>query len=96
MTEPRARAAIEPRFLSREEASGYCGVSPGTFDGWVLAGIVPKPLSLINGRTKGPLDRKLWDRRLLDAALDRLSGIGTASLPDQGERLRRAREAQAR
>jgi hypothetical protein len=58
------------RGLTKQEAADYCGCnSLAAFDRWRQRGIVPGP---IPGTTK-------WDRKALDAALDRASGIVTES-----------------
>lgn len=56
---------IEPRLLSRQEAATYCGVSVATFSGWVTAGHIPRPL----------FGSKRWDKKAIDAALDKASGL---------------------
>jgi predicted DNA-binding transcriptional regulator AlpA len=61
----------EPRLLSGADAAAYCGITPATFSKWVAAGNMPKP---VIGRR--------WDRKAIDLALDKLSGI-EASPPDQ-------------
>ncbi|MEX2647689.1 MAG: hypothetical protein WD673_01590 [Alphaproteobacteria bacterium] len=58
---------VEPRGLSREQANRYVGLSGGTFKRLVDEGVLPAALPF--GR------RRVWDRRALDQALDRLSGI---------------------
>ncbi len=67
---------VEPRGLSREQANRYVGLSGGTFRRLVEEGVLPTALPF--GR------RRVWDRRALDQALDRLSGIdaGRASSDD--------------
>lgn len=58
------------RGLSKQEAAEYCGCeTTGAFDRWRAKGIVPGP---IPGTAR-------WDRRALDAALDRASGLVTKS-----------------
>jgi hypothetical protein len=58
------------RGLSKKEAAAYCGCETlAAFDQWRQKGIVPGP---IPGTTK-------WDRKALDAALDRASGLVTES-----------------
>lgn len=58
------------RGLSKQEAAEYCGCTTlGAFDQWRAKGIVPGP---IPGTAR-------WDRKALDAALDRASGIVTKS-----------------
>lgn len=59
----------EPRLISSHDAAAYCGVTAATFARWVTDGRVPKPL---------PGTRR-WDRKALDLALDRLSGISPAA-----------------
>ena len=61
----RTRIAIEPRGLSREEAAAYCGVTPRGLDNWVKLKIVPGPIA----------GTHRYDRKALDAALDRRSGL---------------------
>jgi hypothetical protein len=59
------RPAIEPRLLSKAQAAAYCGLSAAGFDDWRRKGTIPAPLS---GTTR-------WDRKALDVALDKLSGL---------------------
>lgn len=55
-----------PRGLTRAQAAEYCGCeSVGAFDDWVRRGLVPKAMP---GTTR-------WDRRAIDRALDRVSGL---------------------
>ncbi|MBB4316117.1 hypothetical protein [Roseospira marina] len=55
-----------PRRMTRELAAYYVGVSPPTFDSRVKDGTYPKPHA--DGR---------YDRRALDLAVDRQSGLDT-------------------
>ncbi|WP_439394197.1 helix-turn-helix transcriptional regulator [Bradyrhizobium sp. PMVTL-01] len=56
----------EPRGISKKQAAAYAGCeSLSAFTEWVRRGIMPKPI---------PGTRK-WDRKAIDAALDRLSGL---------------------
>ena len=77
------------RGLSKKEAAAYCGCETlAAFDQWRAKGIVPGP---IPGTTK-------WDRKALDAALDRASGLVTESAeltPFQRWKAENARKAQA-
>ncbi|NEU94833.1 hypothetical protein FNJ47_03080 [Bradyrhizobium sp. UFLA 03-164] len=78
-----------PRVLSKQEAANYCGCNTlAAFDQWRAKGIVPGP---IPGTTR-------WDRKALDAALDRASGLVTASAPELNsyERWRAAEVAAGR
>jgi hypothetical protein len=59
-----------PRGLSEKDAAAYCGVSP---DSLRLHG--PKPLRIGT--------RKVYDRKILDAWLDRLSNVTAPSAEDQ-------------
>lgn len=62
---------IAPRCLTRVQAAEYCGCETvEAFDGWVRKGIVPGPIA----------GTHRWDRRAIDRALDRRSGL----LPDGG------------
>lgn len=76
-----------PRLLSRVEAATYCGLSPSSFSDWRRRGIVPGP---VPGTHR-------WDRKALDGALDKVSGIGPqldeASAYDQWKGRRDARQA---
>lgn len=63
-------AGIEPRFLSREQAAEYLGVSVGTFDYEVANGVWPRPM-----RRGTKAARVTWDRIALDAAADAASGL---------------------
>ncbi len=58
----------EPRLLTQRQAAAYCGVSATTFAKWVLAGALPPPL---------PAMRR-WDKKAIDAHLDKASGIDLA------------------
>jgi hypothetical protein len=61
------------RFLTREQAAAYVGVSARTFAAEVAAGMWPAPLR--RGGRGGALT---WDCRLLDRAADRLAGLADA------------------
>ncbi len=63
---PRARMphGAWPRGLNCEQAAAYAGVSPNTFLTEVKNGLWPKP------EARG--HRKIWDRRRIDEAWDRL------------------------
>ena len=63
----------EPRGLSKERAAEYAGCnSLSAFNDWVRRGILPKP---IPGTHK-------WDRKAIDAALDRHSGLHATIEPE--------------
>ena len=62
-----ADAGIAPRLLTREQAAAYCGLSTRGFSEWVKAGKMPGP---IPGTAR-------WDRRAIDAVLDKASGLET-------------------
>jgi predicted DNA-binding transcriptional regulator AlpA len=57
----------EPRLLNKKEAAAYCGVSVGTFSKWVKAEIMPTAVSIT----------RRWDRKAIDAALDKMSGLSS-------------------
>ena len=65
---------MTPRLLSRAEAAAYCGVTVSAFSDYVRRGLVPKAL-------KGT---QRWDRKAIDAALDRASGIADPSEKGKG------------
>ena len=56
------------RLLSRQDAAAYCGVSPSTFAGWVRSGHMPAPVF-----------GKRWDKRAIDATLDKASGLAAST-----------------
>lgn len=57
---------ISPRGMTREQAAAYCGCeSLCAFDDWVRRKIIP---GAIPGTHR-------WDRKAIDLALDRASGI---------------------
>jgi hypothetical protein len=79
--------------MSGPDAAAYLGLTPAAFHKWVTEGRIPKPL---------PGTRR-WDRKAIDLALDRISGIespAAAQEPeDEFEKWKRndeAREAAAR
>jgi hypothetical protein len=64
---------LTKRGLTKQEAAEYVGCnSLAAFDRWVQKGIIPRSMP---GTTR-------WDRRALDAALDRASGLVTESAPE--------------
>jgi hypothetical protein len=75
------------RGLTREEVAAYCGCeSTAAFSDWVRRGIVPGPIPGTNR----------WDRKAIDAALDRASGLEVTrqESPLRTWRARRARATQ--
>jgi hypothetical protein len=65
---------IEPRGLSPEKAAEYCGCETlSAFYDWVARGIIPGPI---------PGTRR-WDRKAIDATLDKASGIAPDSPADK-------------
>ncbi len=81
-------ATIEPRGMTKEQAAAYAGCeSLSAFSDWIRRGILPGP---IPGTHR-------WDRKAIDLALDRASGLQTTIAPSDplGEwRQKRARDAQ--
>lgn len=65
-----ARVRIEPRGMTREDAAAYCSLSPSTWDRWVSEGRMPPP---VPGTHR-------WDRKAVDLAWDRLSGISSTEI----------------
>ena len=77
----------QPRGMTRKEAAAYCGCeSMAAFSDWVRRGIVPGPLP----------GTHRWDRKAIDAALDRASGLetGLQESPLEAWRAQRARTTQ--
>lgn len=62
---------VAPRGLSREEAADYVGIGATLFDALVAEGKLPKAIALHG--------RRIWDRKRIDAALDRFSDDGDAA-----------------
>lgn len=60
-----------PRWLSRMQAAAFVGVSATLFDAEVKAGLWPGPIR--RGARGG---RITWDRKALEDASDKLSGLG--------------------
>ncbi len=69
-----------PRYLSREQAALYVGVSATTFDAEVRSGEWPQPR-----RRGAKATRATWDRLALDAAADRASGLSLPAAPGPGD-----------
>lgn len=65
MASPRQVVEPTPRLLTRAEAAAYCRLAPSSFDAWVIAGRLPKAIP----------DTHRWDRRAIDSALDKISGL---------------------
>ena len=63
------RRSIEPRCIPIAEAAAYCGLTPSGFRSWVARGRLPPALP----------GTHRWDRRAIDAALDRISGLTKVS-----------------
>ena len=75
------------RGMTREEAAAYCGCeSIAAFSDWVRRGIVPGPLP----------GTHRWDRKAIDTALDRASGLEATlqQSPLEAWRARRARTSE--
>ncbi|MEP9355030.1 hypothetical protein ABLE93_15690 [Xanthobacter sp. KR7-65] len=60
--------AIEPRCLTLQQAADYCALTRSGFSAWQRQGLVPGPIPGTNR----------WDRKALDAALDKASGLREA------------------
>jgi excisionase family DNA binding protein len=67
---------LAPRLMSGSEAAEYCGVTVATWAKWVAAGSMPKP---VIGRQ--------WDRKAIDLALDKASGIVAPSVVPDGQEI---------
>jgi hypothetical protein len=72
MTAP-ANDNTAPRLITKKAAAAHCGVSAPTFVKWVLAGAMPPALPVI----------KKWDRKAIDLALDKASGLEVHSEPTE-------------
>ena len=68
----RRGPAISPRGLNGEQAARYVGVPRRTFTRLVRDGTLPGPMPFSGD--------SVWDRKVLDLALDRLSGIDASAV----------------
>jgi predicted DNA-binding transcriptional regulator AlpA len=64
-------AAPEPRLMSHEQAAAYCNLTLGTFDRWVKTKKLPRAIA----------STWRWDKRAIDLAIDKLSGVATTAEP---------------
>ena len=69
-----------PRLLSLPLAAAFVGVSEASYRRGVAQGFWPRPLKITN-KPRGKRGRTLWDRRVLEARVDELSGLITAADP---------------
>lgn len=60
---------VEPRLMTRTDAAAYCAVTPSRFYQLVKAGTLP---AAVKGTTR-------YDRKAIDAALDKLGGLAESS-----------------
>lgn len=67
---------LAPRLMSGSEAAAYCGVTPATWSKWVADGAMPK----------AAIGRR-WDRKAIDLALDKASGIVAPSVVPDGQEM---------
>ncbi len=56
---------MEKRGLTKDNAAAYLALEPSGFDKWVRDGLLPGPI---------PGTRR-WDKKAIDAALDKASGL---------------------
>ena len=61
--------------MTGAEAAAYLGLAPASFTKWVADGRAPRPL---------PGTRR-WDRKAIDFALDKISGIPSASASNEDQ-----------
>jgi predicted DNA-binding transcriptional regulator AlpA len=69
------------RLVSEKEAAELVGLDLATFRAWVAASKLPKPIP----------DCGKWDLKAIDAALDKVSGLGSPSSALDAWRITRAR-----
>lgn len=77
--------ADQPRLMSGADAAAYCGLAAAAFAKWVAQGRIPKPL---------PGTRR-WDRKAIDLAPDKASGIVTPAVIDGESELEMWKRARA-
>jgi predicted DNA-binding transcriptional regulator AlpA len=61
--------------MRRDQAANYLALSPTAFDDWVSRGRLPGPIP----------GTKRWDRRAIDNAMDRLSGLTSGPVDEDDE-----------
>lgn len=71
------------RLLTKKAAAAYVGVTTPTFAKWVLAGVLPPSASIT----------RKWDRKAIDAALDKISGLERDPKDDGYELRKKERNA---
>lgn len=59
-----------PRFMTKDRAAHYCGVTKAAFDRAVATAELPLPVDWPTG------GKELWSKTALDQALERLAGEG--------------------
>jgi hypothetical protein len=78
-----ARGLATPRLATEQEAAEAIGLDLATFRAWVECGRLPKPLA----------DCGKYDVKALDAAIDRISGLGAPANALDAWRNKNARSA---
>lgn len=63
-------AKMPPRMITKADAAEYCGVGVERFIGLIAEGKLPGGLNMGTHGLR-------WDRKAIDLALDRLSGLAT-------------------
>jgi hypothetical protein len=76
---------MTPRCFTREQAAEYLGITTSAFADWVRRGIIPGPIP----------NTHRWDRRAIDAALDKQSGLAPTIEPSAYQRWKAERDARA-
>jgi hypothetical protein len=71
-------SVLPPRWLTRQQAARYVGVSARTFNDEVKAGTWPAGVPRGLSRTKRSLR---WDRAALDATSDRMAKLSPTGAP---------------
>jgi predicted DNA-binding transcriptional regulator AlpA len=65
----------QPRLMTGPDVAAYLGIASATFAKWVAQGTLPSPL---------PGTRR-WDRKAIDLALDKISGIPSAPVSKEDQ-----------
>jgi hypothetical protein len=77
----RETASLPRRGLRRADAAKYCGLTASGFQSWISRGLLPGP---IPGTHR-------WDRKAIDKALDKMSGLEPDAVETPLQRWRRER-----
>lgn len=68
----------QPRLLTKKQVGEYLGLSKSALSQWITKGRIPNHIP----------GTRMWDRRAIDATLDRISGIEANDNEDKSDALK--------